>query len=239
MTIRRSNLEKCIGTALAAIWMGIATFGCAQPEQSVRPGVNKEFEGDVDVQRWVERFEGESRETYVHRDQIVAAMGLKPGMSVADIGAGTGFYSFLFAEQVGPEGRVFAVDISDEFVAHIAAGAREKGLKNIQTVLCKADSVELPPRSVDVAFICDTYHHFEYPRSTMRSLHRALKPGGQVFIVDFVRIEGTSRDWILEHVRAGEPVVREEVESVGFRFEPLGSDMSFLHENYMIRFRRL
>lgn len=219
--------------------MAIVAVGCAKPEQSVRPGVNKEFEGKVDVQQWVERFEGESRETYAYRDRIVAAMGLKPGMSVADIGAGTGFYSFLFGEQVGPRGRVFAVDISDEFVAHIEAGARSKGLTNIQTVLCKANSVELPPRSVDVAFICDTYHHFEFPKSTMRSLHRALKPGGQVFIVDFIRIEGQSRDWILEHVRAGESVVREEVESVGFRSEPLGSDMSCLKENYMIRFRRL
>lgn len=216
----------------------VPVSGCAQREQSVRPGVNKEFEGDVKVEEWVARFEGESREIYSHRDAIIAAMELKSGMSVADIGAGTGFFTMMFADRVGPSGAVYAVDIADEFVRHIEEGARQRKLKNIRPVLCKTDSVELPAKSVDVAFICDTYHHFEFPKSTMKSLRNAMRPGGVVYVIDFIRVEGRSRDWILEHVRAGEEAFAEEIESVGFKREPLNADTSFLKENYMIKFRR-
>ncbi|MBK8267779.1 MAG: class I SAM-dependent methyltransferase [Planctomycetes bacterium] len=222
----------------ALLLLMVPVSGCAQHEQSVRPGVNKEFEGEVKVEEWVARFEGESREIYSHRDAIIAAMELKSGMSVADIGAGTGFFTMMFADRVGPSGAVYAVDIADEFVRHIEEGARQRNLKNIHPVLCKTDSVELPAKSVDVAFICDTYHHFEFPKSTTKSLRNAMRPGGVVYVIDFIRIEGKSRDWILEHVRAGEEVFAEEIESVGFKREPLNADTPFLKENYMLKFRR-
>src|SRR5947209_3814252 len=84
--------------------------------------------------------------------------------------------------------------------------AQDKGLQNIVGVVCTADSVKLPPGSVDLVFICDTYHHFEYPRRTMASIHQALKPAGQLVLVDFKRIPGVSREWVLGHVRAGQEV---------------------------------
>lgn len=223
--------------ATAAIAL-LLLSGCTPHEKSVRPGVNKDFEGEVRVEEYVEKFEGESREIFRHRDKIVAAIGLTPGMTVADIGAGTGFFTLMFAERVGPSGAVYAVDISDEFVAHIEAEAKKKKLTNVRPVLCKADAVGLPRDSVDVAFICDTYHHFEFPISTMRSLHAALRPGGVVYVIDFIRIEGKSRAWILDHVRAGQGVTRSEIESAGFEWQAMESDTSFLAENYMMKFRR-
>ncbi len=222
----------------AVCLLALLSSACTPHEASVKPGINKEFEGDVDVSKWVERFEGESREVYRERERIAAAMNLQPGMKVADIGAGTGFFSLLFAECVKPGGRVYAVDISDEFVEHIAAKAKERNLDNIVTVRCSADSVGLAPGMIDRAFICDTYHHFEYPLSTMRSLRNAMKPGGELFVVDFIRIEGKSREWILDHVRAGEEVFREEIESCGFESVPLGVETGYLDENYIMRFRR-
>ena len=106
----------------------------------------------------------------------------------------------MFSAAVGKEGRVIAVDIARKFLDHIQATSREAGLKNVDTLLCTADSTELPPESVDVAFICDTYHHFEFPLKTMASLQRALKPGGRVILIDFRRVDGKSTEWVMSHV---------------------------------------
>lgn len=97
--------------------------------------------------------------------------------------------------------------------------------------------MELAPQSIDVAFICDTYHHFEYPRSTMASIRSALRPGGQLIIIDFIRIPGVSRDWILDHVRAGREEVIAEVKSDGFTLIET-PDTPYLEENYVLRFRK-
>ena len=214
------------------------TAAAAPREESVKPGINDSYKNMEDVETWVRRFEGESREIYRERKRIVETLGLEPGDTIADIGAGTGLFEKLFSEAVGPRGRVFAVDIARKFIQHIDERARKFGLSNVQTVLCKEDSVELPPNSVDVAFICDVYHHFEYPASSTRSIHRALKPGGRLVVIDFERIEGTSRDWILNHVRAGKDVVVSEIVAQGFEQTNDGAGIDFLNENYIIQFRK-
>jgi intracellular sulfur oxidation DsrE/DsrF family protein len=102
--------------------------------------------------------------------------------------------------------------------------------------LGSADSINLPPESVDVAFICDTYHHFEFPLKTMASLHRALKPGGRVVLIDFRRVEGESTEWILSHVRAGQEVFEGEVTQSGFR--KVREAKGLLRENYFVVFEK-
>jgi FkbM family methyltransferase len=159
-------------------------------------------------------------------------------MTVADIGAGTGLLTGLFAKRVGPEGKVYAVDIVPEFLEHIRTRVAEENITNVETLLCTEDSVELPADSIDVALICDTYHHFEFPHSTMTSLYQAMKPGGIVTIVDFERIPDVSRAWILQHVRAGKETFIKEIEAAGFELIQDGRSHSFLKENYVIRFRR-
>ena len=105
--------------AFASVLVVFATVATAQ-QQSVKPGINDSFQ-DPDVDKCIAMFEGESREIYKHRNEIVAAVGLKPGMNVADIGAGTGFFSRMFALEVAPAGTVYAVDIAKNFVEHIDA----------------------------------------------------------------------------------------------------------------------
>ncbi|MFN7890453.1 MAG: class I SAM-dependent methyltransferase, partial [Pirellula sp.] len=131
-------------------------------EKSVAPEINKAFR-KPDITDFQGKFEKEGREAFEHRDEIVKACNLREGMQVADVGAGTGLFSRLFAPKVGVKGIVVAVDISEDFLKHIQESAREQNLANIQTVLCKQDSVELPDASVDLVFTCDTYHHFEFP----------------------------------------------------------------------------
>ncbi len=205
-------------------------------EASVKPGINDSFQ-DPDAGEYTERFEVESREVFALRKEILAASGIQPGQTVADIGAGTGLFTRLFSEAVGAEGRVIAVDISANFLEHIRSTARDLGLTNIDTVLCDQESTGLPPRSVDVAFICDTYHHFEFPQKTMASLHRALKPEGRVVMIDFHRQEGISSEWTLNHVRAGQEVFEAEILEAGFR--KVDEIEGLLTENYFVVFEKV
>jgi predicted methyltransferase len=223
-------MSRIIPTILCVLF---ATAALHAQQKSVNPGVNKTFETPI-VSEFVERFEKEGRDAFDHRQQIMAALGLKPGMAVADVGAGTGLFTRLFSRAVGESGKVYAVDISDEFVEHIEKTAREQKVKNIVGVVCKADSVALPPASIDLAFICDTYHHFEYPHKTMRSIHKALRPKGQVVLIDFHRIEGKSSDWIMGHVRAGQEVFAKEIAEAGFKQVEEKKDL--LKESYFLRF---
>jgi len=203
-------------------------------ELSINPGINNSFL-QPDVGNFVERFEREGREVYDNRNLIVAACRIEPGMTVADIGCGTGLFTRLFAPAVGDGGQVLAVDIARQFVQHVESACREAGLSNVQGVVCAADDVSLPDESVDVAFICDTYHHFEFPHHSMASLHRALKPDGRVVLVEFHRIPGKSSEWILGHVRAGQETFVREIEKCGF--ERLAED-DFLEENYLVVFAK-
>jgi ubiquinone/menaquinone biosynthesis C-methylase UbiE len=158
-------------------------------------------------------------------------------MSIADVGAGSGFMAQIFAEMVGPEGKVFAVDINAAQMKRLADAAAAKGVKNLETVVCSQKSAELPPNSVDLVFICDTYHHFEYPRNTLRSLNEALRPGGQIVVVDFYRIPGVTSDSMMEHVRAGEEVFTKEIEDAGFELINTHYPPQ-LTENYILRVRK-
>jgi FkbM family methyltransferase len=222
---------------VAALALAVLTLGSLSQgqEKSVRPGINKPFE-NPNVKEYVGKFEGESREVFAKRKEIVAACGLKPGMVVADIGAGTGLFTRLFAHAVGPTGRVYAVDIAPKFIAHVEQTCKEAGLANVTGVVCTPTSAKLPQNSIDLAFVCDTYHHFEYPYRTLASIHRALKPGGRLILIDFKRIKGVSSDWIMGHVRAGQEVFTREVAESGFR--PVGEE-KFLKENYLVRFERV
>jgi SAM-dependent methyltransferase len=209
-----------------------------EKRESVKPGINREFlSPDLQVEEWIGRFETESREVFTAREAILAAVKLEEGMQVADVGAGTGLFTRLFSERVGAGGWVYAVDISPKFAAHLAGVADASKLANITPVLCAEDSVLLPPESVDLVFVCDTYHHFEYPRATLASIHRALKPGGRLAVIDFERIEGKSREWTLDHVRAGKEVFQSEIEAAGFEFAG-ESDVEGLVENYFLMFRK-
>jgi SAM-dependent methyltransferase len=206
-----------------------------EAESSVRPGANEQYLRSPDVEEWIKRFERGGREIFDHRQEILAASGVRPGMAVADVGAGTGLFTRLFARAVGPTGKVYAVDIVPKFLAHIEAEAKREGLTNVTTVLNQDRSTALPEASVDLLFLCDSYHHFEYPRSMNASMWKALRPGGTLLLIDFRRVPGKSAPFVLEHVRAGQEVFTAELQAAGFE-KVAESDL--LKENYVVRFRK-
>jgi predicted methyltransferase len=212
--------------------------GTPAQEKSVKPGINKSFlDPTLKVEEWVARFEVESREVFAARKEILKAVGPHKGMTVADVGAGTGLFTIIFANEVGPKGWVYAVDIAPAFLQHISHQGQREHLFNITPVLCAENSVSLPPESIDLAFVCDTYHHFEYPKSTLASLHRALREKGTLVVIDLDRIPGKSRQWLLDHVRAGKETVRQEIEAAAFELVE-EVKVPGLKENYFLRFQK-
>lgn len=222
--------------ALVLILSLITVIDASAQEKSVKPGINDAFR-NPNVKEWVEKFEGESRETFEKRKEVVEACQIKPGQVVADIGAGTGLYTRLFAKEVDAKGKVYAVDISQKFLDHIDKSCQSLQLKNVKTILGKDTSPELPENSIDLAFICDTYHHFEFPYKMLASIHQAMKPKGRLVIIDFIRVPGQSREWVLGHVRAGQDVVEQEILKSGFK--KVNEVKSLFKENYFVVFEKV
>jgi cyclopropane fatty-acyl-phospholipid synthase-like methyltransferase len=206
-----------------------------EPEPSpADAALNSRFlDPDEDPQTFVDMFESESREVYQFRHRIVDALGLEAGDEVADIGAGSGLFSRLFAEEVGSEGRVFAVDISENLLEYMDQLNQEQGIDNVETVLGGFTSPHLPPRSVDLAFVCDTYHHFGQPHEMLTSIREVLREDGRLVIVDFERDPEETDEWVLEHVRAGQEVVTAEVQAAGFR---LVREIPLMETQYVLVF---
>lgn len=210
-----------------------------QAERSPVPaGINDNFlSAELDPDEWATRWEAESREVCAQRDAIAQAVGITAGSTVVDVGAGTGLFVAPFVAAVGPQGRVIPVDIAPQFVEHLTERCREAGFDNVTPRLSFERSLGLPANSAQFAFVCDTYHHFEYHEDMLRSLYETLTPGGVLVIVDFERVPGVSRDWILGHVRAGKETVTQEVQAAGFALlEEV--DLPGLEENYLLRFQK-
>ena len=225
MRVRRLTVGVFIAAAVP--WAAPQTITPTAKE------LNKSF--DADVSQWTERFEHEGRAIYDKRYEILDAMHLKPGMNVADIGAGSGLFARLMAQRVAPSGTVYAVDISKNMIEHIATTAQQEKISNLKAILGDARSPKLEPSSLDLATIIDSYHHFEFPQDMLREIKTALRPDGMLVLIDFKRIEGVSQQYILKMVRAGEGTFTDEFQNAGFVLVERREDM--FPENYLLRFR--
>jgi ubiquinone/menaquinone biosynthesis C-methylase UbiE len=131
-------------------------------------------------------FEGAAREAWQKPELVVRALELHPGMVVVDLGAGSGFFTRRFAEAVGPTGKAIGLDVDPDMVAYMTADARERKLSNYEARLVKPDDAGLAPNTVDLIFLCDTYHLIGDRVAYFRRLKAALKPDrGRLVVVDF------------------------------------------------------
>jgi ubiquinone/menaquinone biosynthesis C-methylase UbiE len=222
--------------------MGLLSSVAQEPKQRKgedREPINKKFEDpNMDVAEFIKRFETESREVYAKRAEIVAACEIRPGLGVADVGAGTGLYTFLFADKVAPEGTVYAVDIAPRFLKYLGEQAEKRGLaKVVKPLKGGQETTNLPPASVDLVFICDAYHHFEKPGPMLASIHAALRPGGRVVLIDFDKRPDASA-FIKGHARAEKEVYFKEFESAGFTKLAI-ENAPALKENFIAAFRKV
>ena len=176
---------------------------------------------------WLER---EERQQEERGDLLLRELGLKPGMMVADIGAGTGYYARRMAPLVGSGnsgGIVYATDVQPEMMQMLADGARKAGLTNIKPVLGGLQSVNLPDNSIDLAIMVDVYHELEFPFEVVESLVRALKPGGRIAYVEY-RLEDMRVPIKTAH-KMSEAQVRKEAAAHALVWERTASTLPWQH----------
>jgi ubiquinone/menaquinone biosynthesis C-methylase UbiE len=154
---------------------------------------------------WLDRPEREKEE---HPAKLLAALQPKPGEIIADIGAGSGYYTFRFAEKVGPTGKVLAVDIQPEMTALIRQRAKQRGLTNVEPILGTVTDPKLPEARVDTILLVDVYHEFSHPYEMTAAMVKALKPGGRIVFVEY-RLEDDAVPIKLVHKMSERQVKRE------------------------------
>jgi len=185
-----------------------------------------------DSNAYIAMLENPQRDEEQKPDEVIAALDLKEGETVADIGAGSGYFSFRFAREVGDNGRVYAVDINSDMIVHMNRRIRDLKLKNVVTVLSVPDDPLLAAASVDRFFICNTWHHIENRAQYLALMKNMLKPGGQLIIVDYLKKElpvGPPPQMKI----AREEVIKEMV-SGGFM---LSREHTFLPYQYFLIFK--
>jgi predicted methyltransferase len=187
--MRRS--DACLLVALGMAVLGVAPAPAApagEPEKPPAPAhsddatVHHPFN---DAETWSKIFDDPSRDAWQKPEAVIDALRIRPGMIVADLGAGTGYFTGRLSRAVGVRGVVLAIDPEPDMARHLGERARREGLKNVVPVLALFADPFLPPGRVDRVLIVDTYHHIDDRQDYFRRLRTGLAPGGQVAIVDF------------------------------------------------------
>jgi cyclopropane fatty-acyl-phospholipid synthase-like methyltransferase len=181
-----------------------------------------------DPAMFAKSFDDPARDGWQMPDRVIGALGLKPGMSVADIGAGTGYFSMRLAKAAGVS--VYAVDIEPAMIDHLKKRAAAEKTTNVTAVLASATSPNLPA-AVDVVLVVDTYHHLPNRPSYFRELRTSLRPGGRVAIVDFRK---TAPDGPPEHFRFTPQQIEGEMKDAGYALEV---SHDFLPRQHFLIFR--
>lgn len=207
---------------------------------SVRPGINDRYFEQNGLEDAIATLENERREVADERDAIVAALELREGMVVADVGSGTGLFLVALSRALGPSGKLYALDIVPHFVEHLREQVVREALVNVEVIQVTPTDPGLAPDSVDLLFLCDVYHHIEYPSVVLPRLREALRAGGKLVVIDFERIPGKTSEGMMKHVRADQATFIREITAAGFVFErQLGPAEGIdFDENYMLVFGR-
>ena len=177
---------------------------CGSAHRHEPPAYEHRFEH---AEQWVEEFDDPARDAWQKPELVVAAMQIAPGMTVADVGAGTGYFEPHLSRAVGPNGKVLALDVEPDMVRYLRERATREQLANVDTRQVASDDPGLPAASVDRVLVVDTWHHIANRAAYASRLAAALKPGGKVVVVDFRR--DAQRGPPPEHRIAPEDVARE------------------------------
>lgn len=171
-----------------------------------------------------------ARDAWQKPHEVVTALGLREGDTVADIGAGSGYFALRFAHHVGSRGKVYAVDISPDMVAEVSRRAKDARLDNVTTVLALPEDPRLPAAALDLVFVCDTWHHIDRRGDYARRVRQALEPGGRLVIVDFHKESPVGPPASMKLTR---DEVVAEVLAAGFT---LRREHAFLPHQYFLEF---
>jgi ubiquinone/menaquinone biosynthesis C-methylase UbiE len=201
----------CSVVLLLAAGATLSTIGQAPATTDQQRKTSTPYTGDLTI------FDYPDRDQKLHINQVMDLLGISTGKSVADIGAGSGWFTVRAARRVAPSGTVYAVDINPDAIEYVDERAKKEKLTNIKTVLGTASNPKLPPDSVDAVLLLKTYHEVAQPVELMKNVRAALRPGGRVGIVDR---KGNGENHGIE-----KKVVIQELESAGFRMTEEHDDL--------------
>ncbi len=184
-----------------------------------------------DPKAYMAMLDDPKRDEYQKPHEVITALKLKGGEIIADIGAGSGYFTFRLAHHVGDTGRVYAVDVSPDMILHLNRRIRDMNLKNVVSILAPPDDPLLADASVDRFFICDTWHHIENHDHYLALLRKMLKPDGEVVMVDFKKADTPVGP--PQEMRIDRADLINEMEENGFRLE---AEHAFLPYQYFLVF---
>ena len=218
---------KTLITLLALLAMPLS----APAQDAVKRDHQQMHQLHRDSTAYIGMLEDPKRDTYQQPHEVLAALAIKPGEVIADIGAGSGYFTFRLAHHVGDKGKVYAIDVSPEMILHLNRRIRELKAINVSSILADPDDPLLPERSVNRFFFSNSWHHIDNQAKYLSLIKKILKPSGEVIMLDFHKKE----------IPVGPPmqmkIAREdlikEMESNGFR---LAQEHTFLPYQYFLVF---
>jgi ubiquinone/menaquinone biosynthesis C-methylase UbiE len=205
--------------------------GIATAQDAVKRDPHQMHRLHGDSKAYIGALEDPKRDAYQKPHEVLAALNIKPGEVIADIGAGSGYFAFRLAHHVGDEGKIYAVDVNPDMIIHINRRIRDSKAHNIVSVLAPPDDPLLPEQSVNRFFICDVWHHVENQKKYLSLMKKILKPGGEIVMIDFHEADipiGPPRQMRI----AREDLIKQMV-SNGFR---LAKEHTFLPYQYFLIF---
>ncbi len=209
--------------ASALLGIGFESHGNAQ---AVHPVTGRRIAPVMGISGadWLDRNEREKEE---QPEKAISALGLKPGMMVGDIGAGTGYYSLRIAKLIGPDGVVFSNDIQPGMLSRLQANATAEGIQNVKTILGTESDPHLPPAKLDLVILVDVYHELSRPQRMLRMIRQSLKPNGQLVLLEY-RKEDSTVPIRPEHKMSVQEV-KAEVQPEGYQFDRVVDTLPWQH----------
>jgi predicted methyltransferase len=177
-------------------------------------------------------YEGFNRDEWQKPEEVIRALRIQPGQAIADLGSGSGYFTFRLARAVAPGGKVYAVDVDESMNRYVATQAGERGLSNVDVILAKPDDPSLPPSGVDMIFSANTYHFLENRAAYFANAAKYLRPGSRVVIIDFA-----SRQWFDifgAHYTPGD-VIKSEMKKGGYTLQ---EELGFLPKQNLFVFSK-
>ncbi|HEX4347913.1 MAG TPA: class I SAM-dependent methyltransferase [Vicinamibacterales bacterium] len=233
MSMTFGRLRLCLLASvlgLGAFYAGTRIVVLRRAAPPVHPITDRQIAGIATDPGWMDR---QARQQEEDPDRALSLIGITPGMTVADIGAGSGYMTIRLARMTGPRGRVYANDIQPALLQIVRQKADAEHLANITIVAGTETSANLPAGAIDIALLVDVYHEFSHPQEMVRSIRQALKPDGRLVLVEY-RKEDTTLP-IADTHRLSITDARAEIEPEGFTFDAV---IESLPRQHIIVFRR-
>jgi len=214
----RRNLHK-LAMLLCAVGCGCGGGAASSPSPDHPAPLVHRFQS---AEQWAKVFDDPARDAWQKPDEVVSRMAIEPGMTVADVGAGTGYFERYLSRAVGPAGHVLALDVEPDMIRYMKERGDKEKWGNVEPRLVSTDDPSLSPASVDRVLVVDTWHHVPARFDYAKKLKQALRPNGALFIVDFT-LESTQGP-PKEH-RLSPQIVIEELQSAGFSAQIVDEDL--------------